>query len=158
MVSRFMRGSHRDLQDKTEKPLDNLLDHRVELEHQPATSEKETDLTTETVADAQAAPATVSENANIPISIMGPQGLKDALEAAATLAGVSRVVFIRRALADATGFTLPPETARTRKRKYATAEEREAAQKARALDRRDLINKLLEANRQAAAAGTPIAV
>ena len=98
------------------------------------------------------------ENANIPISIMGPQGLKDALEAASKMAEVSRVVFIRRALAEAVGFTLPAETARTRKRKYATAEERETAQKARATDRRDLINKLLEANRVAAAAGNPIAV
>lgn len=114
-------------------------------------------MTTETAATpTEAKPK--DENANIPISIMGPQGLKDALEEASKLAQVSRVVFIRRALAEAVGFTLPPETARTRKRKYATAEEREAAQKARAADRRDLINKLLEANRKAAEAGTPIAV
>ena len=111
-------------------------------------------MTTEATAEAPVK----DENANIPISIMGPQGLKDALEAASKMAEVSRVVFIRRALAQAVGFTLPPETARTRKRKYATAEEREAAQKARAADRRDLINKLLEANRKAAEAGTPIAV
>lgn len=112
-------------------------------------------MTTETAtADA----ATKDENANVPISIMGPDGLKQALEAASKVAEVSRVVFIRRVLAEAVGFTLPPETARTRKRKYATAEEREQAQKARQADRRDLINKLLEANKLAAAAGTPIAV
>lgn len=99
---------------------------------------------------------TVDQNTNVPISLLGPVGLKDAIEKTAAEKGMTRMEFIRVTLAEATGYTLPPATERTRRRKYATAEEREAAAKARAKDRRDLINRLLAANEAAKKSGSPI--
>ncbi len=99
---------------------------------------------------------TTESTANVPISLLGPVGLKDAIERTAKEQGVTRMEFIRSALADATGYVLPPVQERTRRRKYASAEEREAAAKTRAKDRRDLINKLLAANEAAKASGAPI--
>lgn len=56
----------------------------------------------------------------------------DALDSAANLAGQIRSVFIRAALAQHIGYTAPVNQRITRRRKYASAEERADAAKLRA--------------------------
>ena len=78
-----------------------------------------------------------------------PVEMKVKLEQAAKAAGLSTTAFVRNIAADKIGYTLPVET-QTTGRKYATPEERQAAQKERDKERRalikDLLNKYREAN------------
>jgi predicted transcriptional regulator len=66
--------------------------------------------------------------------------LKDAVGAYASKNGRSVSDVIRTAIAKEIGFTLPPATPR---QKYATQEDRIAAQKARQAERRELTKRLL---------------
>lgn len=86
------------------------------------------------------------------LAVLMPPGLKDAIKDRADREGSSAMEFARKVLADAVGFELPPAAARTRTSKYATAEEREEAQKAKAKERRELVKELLAQHRAAQAA------
>jgi hypothetical protein len=77
-----------------------------------------------------------------------PLEMKVALEKAATAEGKSTTAYVRGALADLVGYTLPPAMERGGGRKYASPEERIAAQKARDKERRALIKNLLAEYRE----------
>jgi hypothetical protein len=87
--------------------------------------------------------------------ISTPEPLKSRIEQEAAAAGVAPRVFVRDFLAKTWGLTLEP--ARTRST-YANPEEKANAQKAKRLERQDLIKKLLAAHRQAQAEGKPVTV
>ena len=83
-----------------------------------------------------------------------PVGLKLELEKAAKAKDTSPSAFARKAMADAVGYALPAGST-SRVKKYATEEERKAAQKVKNTERRDLINALLAAHRKAEEGATP---
>ena len=77
------------------------------------------------------------------LTVLVPPDMKSAVKEYVEKRDMSVMDFIRKLVADEIGFTLPEKTARQARRKYATAEEREAAQKAKAKERRDLVKDLL---------------
>jgi ribosomal protein L14E/L6E/L27E len=81
----------------------------------------------------------------VKVSIMFhlPLEMKVELERAAAAEGVSTTAFVRNVLAEKVGFALPAAAARGGNRKYASAEERIAAQRERDKERRALIKNLL---------------
>lgn len=81
-------------------------------------------------------------NVKVPIMVHVPAALKVILEQKSEEQNVPLTAFARKILADAVGYTLLA-TQLGRARKYNTAEEREAAQKQRNSERRELINALL---------------
>jgi len=84
-----------------------------------------------------------------------PEPLKSRIEQEAAAAGVAPRVFVRDFLAKTWGLTLEP--ARTRST-YATPELKAEAQKAKRLERQDLIKKLLSAHREAQKEGKPVVI
>ena len=78
------------------------------------------------------------------IMITATPEFKAALKTAAEGADMSLSAFARKHLAELIGFTGPLQKETSRKRKYATEAEREAAQKNRNKARRDVIKQLLE--------------
>lgn len=85
------------------------------------------------------------KNKNVAVlTIMMPPGMRDAINEAAEAASTSAATFARQALAEKIGYALPAQGA-TRVKKYATEEERAAANKAAAKSRRDQVNALLDA-------------
>lgn len=97
--------------------------------------------TPEEVAAADAADA----KKNVSIAILCPPEFKKALSDIAETRGQSLMELARQALAATFGLTLPPAGERRVKRKYATAEEREVAQKVQAKSRRDKMAAILKA-------------
>ena len=84
-----------------------------------------------------------------------PEPLKSRIEQEAAAAGVAPRVFVRDFLAKTWGLTLEP--ARTRST-YATPELKAEAQKAKRLERQELIKKLLGAHREAQKEGKPVTI
>jgi len=83
-----------------------------------------------------------------------PVEMKAELENAARAAGQSTTAFVRDALADKIGYDLPPATSRGGGgRKYASPEERIAAQKDRDKARRALIKNLMDEYKAKATSG-----
>ena len=78
----------------------------------------------------------------VPMTINVPVELKAAIDEAADAAQEKITPFVTKLIADALGVDLPP-SAFQRKRKYATVEERIAAQKKRMEERNQLIKRLL---------------
>lgn len=83
------------------------------------------------------------------VAVLMPPGLKDAIKEHAESKGKSSMEYVRELIAADLGYELPAAASRTRTSKYATAEEREAAQKAKAKERRDLVKDLLAKHRAA---------
>jgi hypothetical protein len=77
-----------------------------------------------------------------PIMFHVPVEMKVLLEKAAEERNIPLTAFVRATMAEVIGYVLPPSQL-GRARKYATIEEREAAQKVRNLERRDTIKALL---------------
>jgi predicted DNA-binding protein len=78
----------------------------------------------------------------VPLAVQVPITLKAALDNAADNAGKPFATFIREVLAAGINFKLTADMS-GRSKKYATVEERIAAQKERANVKRDLVKKLL---------------
>jgi len=87
-------------------------------------------------------------DAKVSIMFHLPIEMKVALEKAATEKGMSTTAYVRGVLADNVGYKLPPSAARGGNRKYASPEERIAAQRARDKERRALIKNLLAEYRE----------
>lgn len=84
------------------------------------------------------------KNRNVAVlTVMMPPVLRDKISEASDAASESAATWARKALADALGYELPKQ-ASGRAKKYATDEERIAANKARAKERRETVNALLE--------------
>lgn len=83
-------------------------------------------------------------NKNVAVlTIMMPPGVRDAINDAAEREGTSAATWARSALAEKLGIELPKGKVRTSK--YATEEEKQAANKAAAKSRREQVNELLAA-------------
>jgi hypothetical protein len=106
-------------------------------------------------AEGAAAPEAKEKRPQAGMYISTPPNLKARIEQEATAAGVAPRVFVRDFLAKTWGLTLEP--ARTRST-YANPEEKAEAQKAKRIERQDLIKKLLAAHRQAQTEGKPVVV
>jgi hypothetical protein len=85
--------------------------------------------------------------AKVNFVVQVPIEMKAMIEEVAAQSGVPTSSYARRVLADAVGFELTAAQF-SRARKYATVEERIAAQKARERDRRDLVKDLLAKYRE----------
>lgn len=85
------------------------------------------------------------------VAVLMPPGLKDRIKEHADSIGQSSMQYIRELVARDLGYELPAATERTRVSKYASAEEKEAATKAKAKERRDLIKDLMAKHRAAQA-------
>lgn len=88
----------------------------------------------------------MSENVKAQVMISVPPEMKVLLDDAAKQNNLSTAAFCRKYLAEAIDYDLPA-TSVGRGRKYATIEERIAAQAARAKERNDLVKKLLAEHR-----------
>lgn len=106
----------------------------------------------QTSAPQAAATAPAEEAARASFVVMCPPQLKVAIEAAAKTADKSISEFVRNLLAPAIGYTGPMMNPATKRTKYATPEEKEAAQKKASKDRRDLTAMLLKRYRDEKAA------
>ena len=82
---------------------------------------------------------------NVTIMFNISESFNDALDKFVGEANEARAAIVRTAVAKYIKYDLKSEPAVTRKSKYATPEERKAAQKARAKKRRELTSKLLKA-------------
>lgn len=89
---------------------------------------------------------------SVGIMIQVPKVLADAIERESGEKHVPKSRWVREFLAEGLGVELPVGT-RSRVKKYATAEEREAAQKARAKTQRDVFQKLMQQYRETAGLG-----
>lgn len=84
------------------------------------------------------------KNRNVAVlTVMMPPGLRDAINEAAEESSASAANWARKTIADALGYELPTQ-ASGRTKKYATEEERVAANKTRAKERRETVNALLQ--------------
>ena len=77
------------------------------------------------------------------VMVQMPKVLKDAIDAQAKAKDVSVSRWMREFLAESLGVELPEIIRKARKKKYATPEERAAAQKARVKTQRDVFTQLL---------------
>lgn len=82
---------------------------------------------------------------NASLAVLLPPELKALLQEDAETSNTSAMAIVRGMIADKYGFTLvPTQRGGTARRKYATPEERETAQKAQAKTRREKLSTLLE--------------
>ena len=89
------------------------------------------------------------------VAITLTDALRDAIETRAAAENTTPGLLCRKIVADFLNVTVDID--RAAPRKYATEEERKAAQKAQRADRNALIKQLLAAHKAAQAAGTPSA-
>lgn len=107
-----------------------------------AIATKEKEMTTEAPTSLSEGDISVNLNTKVQFTVSIPAGLKIELDKFAKEHNDDAVNFARTTLAAAVGYTLPASARRSTK--YASEDERKAAQAIRNKARRDLVNKLLE--------------
>lgn len=107
---------------------------------------------TNTVETTETAATEPAERRYVAITLT--DALRDAIEAKAKAEDTTPGLLCRKIVADALGVTIDVD--RAAPRKYATEEERKAAQKAQRQERNALIKQLLAAHKAAQAKGEPV--